>query len=155
MVNTLTKLADLVNPEVLAPIVSYEFKQAMRFTPLASVDSTLQGRSGDTLKFPAFTYIGDAQDVADVAQNALVNGTKFEVLGVQIIESNKVTAGQAIFIKVNPSVPALKLVMKRSAEVENQRNIINKTTVLTADEHYTAYLYDPTKVVVAKASSNG
>jgi len=273
MANTLTQLADLVNPEVLAPIVSYEFKKAMRFTPLASVDTTLQGRSGDTLKFPAFTYIGDAKDVAegeaipldklgtttksvtikkaakgteitdeavlsgygdpvgestkqlglaiankvdndilaaaltatqtvdfaatsdgvqaaltvfatnsdqddspvvglfnpadaaalrkaaraegtgsDVALNALVNGTKFEVLGVQIIESNKVTAGQAIFIKVNPSVPALKLVMKRSAEVENQRNIINKTTVLTADEHYTAYLYDPTKVVVAKAS---
>lgn len=269
----LTKIADLVNPEVLAPIVSYEFKQAMRFTPLASVDTTLQGRSGDTLKFPAFTYIGDAQDVAegapipldklgtttksvtikkaakgteitdeavlsgygdpvgestkqlglaiankvdndilaaaltasqtvkfaatsdgvqlaltlfaknndqddapvvalfnpadaaalrkatraegtgtDVAQNALVNGTKFEVLGVQIIESNKVTAGQAIYIKVSPSVPALKLVLKRAAEVENQRNIINKTTVLTADEHYAAYLYDPTKVVVAKAS---
>lgn len=273
MANTLTKLAGLVDPEVLAPIVSYEFKQAMRFTPLASVDTTLQGRSGDTLKFPAFTYIGDAQDVAegaaipldmlgttttsvtikkaakgteitdeavlsgygdpvgestkqlglaiankvdndilaaalettqtvdfaatsdgvqaaltvfatnsdqddspvvglfnpadaaalrkasraegtgsDIAQNALVNGTKFEVLGVQIIESNKVTVGQAIFIKVNPNVPALKLVMKRAADVENQRNIINKTTILTADEHYTAYLYDPTKVVVTKAS---
>lgn len=271
MADTLTKLADLVNPQVLAPIVSYEFKNAMRFTPLASIDNTLTGTAGNTLTFPAFTYIGDAQDVAEgapipldklgtsttsatvkkaakgteitdeavlsgygdpvgestkqlglsiadkvdndilaaaltatqsvdfvatsdmvqsaltafatnsddddspvvavmspadaaalrkaarnegtgseVSANALVNGTKFEVLGVQIIESNKVTAGQAIFIKVNATSPAIKLIMKKSASVETDRNIINKTTVLTADEHYVAYLYDPTKVVVAK-----
>jgi Phage capsid family. len=270
MADEITKLADLVNPEVLAPIVSYEFANGMRFTPLASVDNTLQGNPGDTLKFPAYKYIGDAEDVAegaaipldklgtattsatvkkaakgteitdeavlsgygdpvgesskqlgmaiankvdndileaaktatqtvdfsadsdgvqaaltvfssvgddddspvvalmnpvdaaklrksaraegtgsDIAQNALVNGTKFEVLGVQIIESNKIEAGNAIFIKLNSAKPAIKLIMKRSVQVETDRNIITKTTVMTADEHYTAYLYDPTKVVLA------
>ncbi|MDA5386959.1 N4-gp56 family major capsid protein [Loigolactobacillus backii] len=260
MANTApTKLADLVNPQVLAPIVSYELDKALRFTPLAKVDTTLQGQAGSVITYSAFTYIGDAEDVlegesipldkigtttntatikkaakgtsmtdeavlsgygdvvgehtkqlalslankidndilgvaktatqkivftptvagvqaaldiyddeddktvvailspkdaaalradaiskqagSEVGANQLVSGTYMDVLGVQIVRSKKLAEGEAVFIRVDETKPAIKLIMKRSAQVETDRDILTDSTIMTANEHYGVYIY--------------
>lgn len=262
-----TKISDLVNPEVLAPIVSYDLDKALRFTPLAQIDDTLVGNPGDTLTFSKYTYIGDAADVgegedipldklgtskvtakvkkaakgvsitdeallsgagdplgenvhqlslslankidsdlmtaalagsvtvADVTAdidglqmmldkfnddgdypyvavmspktaakirrdaidkksgseagaNSLVTGTYYDVLGVQIVRTKKMADDKIVMFKIVPKSPALKLVRKRTVQTESDRNIINKTTIITSDCHYVAYVYDDSKLVV-------
>lgn len=266
MTDTMTQLSDLIDPKVYAPVVNYELQKALRFTPLAQVDTTLQGKAGDTLVFPKFTYMGDAQDVAegqpipedklgetqaevkvkkaakgtsftteaaisglgdvvgesqrqlgmalankvdndlltaakagtqkvtmtaDVAgvqsgldvfndeddspvvlivspktasairmdaidkkvgseagANQLINGTYLDVLGAQIVRSKKLADTEAIFIKVSQTSPALKLVMKQGIKITQEYHGKDDTQHIYATEHYAAYLYDDTKVVV-------
>ena len=266
-----TSASDMVDPEVLADMVSAELDDAIRFSPLADVDTTLSGRPGSTLKFPSFTYIGDAEDIAegqpipldklgseskevtikkagkgtqitdeailngygdplgesakqirmaiankvdndflealgggtqtstgdvktvvglqealdifndeddeptvlivnpadasalrmDAGQNfingtelgaqRLVNGVYGDILGTQIVRSRKVPVGGGFLVRAG----ALKLVRKRDVEVETDRDIINKTTVITADAHYAPYLFDDSKVVRFIESTEG
>lgn len=60
-----TTLSNLVNPEVMADIIDKKLVDAMRFAPLATIDTTLQGQAGDTISLPAFKYIGDAATLAE------------------------------------------------------------------------------------------
>lgn len=271
MADTITQMADMIDPEVLAPMVHYSLEKALRFTPIAKTDDSLKGKPGDTLSMPKFTYIGDAQDIgegqpipldklgtksasvkvkkaakgtqitdeallsgegeplkestrqlglaiankidddllteakkgklkvtfaptvsgvqdgldvfsdeddkqvvlvvspataakirmdavknhagSDTIANALIKGTYFDVLGVQIIRSKKLKDTEALFIKADNTSPALKLIRRRDIQVETDRDITKKITIMTADQHYAAYLYDDTKIVVGTVQS--
>ena len=61
----LTKLENLIDPEVMAPMISAKLTKAIKVTPFAKIDTTLQGRAGDTITVPKFQYIGDAEDLAE------------------------------------------------------------------------------------------
>lgn len=60
-----TKLEDLFVPEVVADVIDKKLIDAIRFSPLAKIDTTLVGRDGDELTMPAYDYIGMAEDVAE------------------------------------------------------------------------------------------
>lgn len=62
---TITKMENMINPEVLATMVDGELEFALKFTNLATVDHTLVGRPGNTVSLPAYKMIGEAVDVAE------------------------------------------------------------------------------------------
>lgn len=65
MANDLTMLKNLVDPEVLAPMISAQLPKAIKFSGIAPVDTTLEGQPGSTITVPKFAYIGDATVVAE------------------------------------------------------------------------------------------
>lgn len=62
-----TLLQDLFVPEVVADAIDKKLVDAIRFSPLAIIDTTLVGRPGDELTMPSYEYIGDAAAVAEGA----------------------------------------------------------------------------------------
>lgn len=62
---TPTKLANLINPQVMAQMISASLPHAIKFSPIAKIDTTLVARPGNTITVPKFKYIGDAVDVAE------------------------------------------------------------------------------------------
>lgn len=67
MADETTILANLVDPEVMAPIIQAQLPKAIKFSGIAPIDSTLEGQPGSTITVPKFKYIGDAVDVAEGA----------------------------------------------------------------------------------------
>lgn len=273
---TQTKIAQLVNPEVMADMVSAKLPKMIKFTPLAYVERELVGQPGNTVTVAKWVYSGDAKDItegeaivpdqlttdkstmtikkagkgvevtdeallsgfgdplgqaahqislaiankvdndlvveakkatqyvddapvtgdaldkalavfadeedaryvalinpedaialrkdtvkewvrgSEIGANIVVSGTFGETHGVQIVRSKKVDKGKGFLVKVSAvetdtddvaKYGAFVINLKRDAAVETDRDILKKTTVITGDEHYGVYLYDPTKVV--------
>jgi N4-gp56 family major capsid protein len=287
---TQTKLSNLINPEVMADMISATLPKKIKFSPIAHIDTTLVGRAGDTITIPKYAYIGDAEDVAEgvamgttvltasttqatvkkagkaveLTDESVLSGygdptgeatrqitmaiaskvdtdcyeelckasltydgsagqigydgivkanTKFEdevdegmekiifihplqeetllldenfksrdkypldavmtgvigkICGCQVVKSKKVKDNGTSWLNpivivskadaneapeadgVAPEDAAVTIYMKRNVEVEDDRDILAKTTVISADEHYTAKLTNESKVVLAK-----
>ena len=60
-----TKLANLIDPEVIAAYIDTKLINKIVFAPLATVDTTLVGNPGDMLKYPAYAYVGAASDLTE------------------------------------------------------------------------------------------
>lgn len=65
MANQITKVQDVINPEVMADMISAKLTKKIVVAPFAKVDTTLTACAGDTIKVPKYSYIGDADDVAE------------------------------------------------------------------------------------------
>jgi N4-gp56 family major capsid protein len=83
-----TKLANLINPEVLADYIDKKLINNIVFAPLAAIDNTLVGSPGDTVKFPSYAYIGAASDLTEASAISTVS-LNASTVSVQIKEAGK------------------------------------------------------------------
>ena len=65
MANQTTKLSDLINPQVMADMISAKIANKIVVAPFAKIDNTLVGVPGNTVTVPQYAYIGDASDIAE------------------------------------------------------------------------------------------
>ena len=256
-----TLLVNGINPDVMADMISGKLTNAIRFSTVAEIDTTLVAQPGDTITVPVWAYIGNAADlaegVADVPVVLSASSTPATVKKVaksveltdemalsglgdplgeaanqvalaiagkvdadiltalkttaltagnvaNVIDHSQVVAGvmafadeevgQSMYLFVHPyqygelqldakfqeAAPelmrsgivgriagcdvivskqivngapiiaknaAVKVYMKKDVSVETDRNILAKTTVIAADEHYVAVLADASKAV--------
>jgi N4-gp56 family major capsid protein len=61
----MTKINELVNPMVMADAISARIGKKIVVSPFAKIDETLSGVPGDTVYVPQYSYIGDADDIAE------------------------------------------------------------------------------------------
>lgn len=88
-------------------------------------------------KDEAFVHVMNGQ--------VIMNGEIGQIFGARVVVSNKVQPNEAFLVKAG----AVEIIMKRNVAVEADRNIVNKTNIFTADEHYVVYLRDESKIVKA------
>ena len=112
--------------------------------------------------------LADFKDITKYPLQTMMTGVIGAIAGVQIVPSKKIVALSGVYscpiivtATVEPNqaqnadgfaeeAPALTIYMKRDVQIESDRDILKKTTVTSADEHYTAVLSNDSKVVVVK-----
>lgn len=70
-----TKMANMIDPEVMGAMINAKVEALCKMTPYAHVDTTLVGVPGDTKTVPSWNYIGDAEDVAEGVEVGLTEMT--------------------------------------------------------------------------------
>ena len=80
MADVVTKVEDMIVPEVMGKMISAKLEKKILVSKIAKVDNTLQGRPGDTVTVPQYKYIGDAKDVGE---NEACDTVKLETTSVQ------------------------------------------------------------------------
>ena len=130
-----TKIADLINPQVLADMISAELPNAITFAPLAVVGTRLEGRAGNTLTLPKFGYIGDASEVAEGDDIPIAKMTTSET-EVTIKKAGKGVelTDEAILNGYGDNVGEAKsqIVMSLANKIDNDMLASLKTSSLTA-----------------------
>lgn len=66
-----TTLSQLVNPEVMADAISAELPAKLATLGYIKVDTTLEGKAGNTITVPRFNYIGSAADLAENTEGSV------------------------------------------------------------------------------------
>lgn len=87
----------------------------------------------------------DKDFVEVMAGQKIISGEMGQLFGCRVVVSNKCLENELFLVKAG----AVEILMKRNVAVEADRNIVNKTNIFTADQHYVVYLRDDSKIVKA------
>jgi N4-gp56 family major capsid protein len=128
-----TKLENMVDPEVMADMISAKLPKAIVATPFAKVDTTLEGRPGSTITVPKYEYIGDAEEVAEGVEqgDATLTTTTAEYTVKKIVKDVTLTDEAVLSGYGNPVGEANSQLLK---------SIANKVDNDVIDELKTAQL---------------
>lgn len=66
-----TMLSNIINPQVMADMISAELPNALQVSKIYKVDRTLTGKAGNTITVPQWAYIGSADDLAEGAEGTV------------------------------------------------------------------------------------
>lgn len=67
MAQTTSVALDPIVPEVWEDVLEEKLPFKIKFAPLATINTELEGQPGDTIKMSWWDYIGDAEDIAETA----------------------------------------------------------------------------------------
>ena len=151
-------IADTLDNQVLAALEGIAAGMTANYPAAGiTVDSiadalTLFGEDMDGRKVllisPAqYAVLRKADDwlpASDIAAETLIRGTVGMVHGCEVVVTNRLNNKDEAFIVKED---ALRLFLKRDTLVEFDRDILKKTTVITADKHFVAYLYNAGRAI--------
>ena len=130
-----TKLANMVNPEVMKDMISAGLENKIRFAPLARIDRTLEGQAGNTVTVPRFEYIGDAEDVAEgVAMGTTVLTTSTQQATIKKAGKAVELTDESVLSGYGDPVGEAnnQLILSISAKVDNDALTALATTTLAS-----------------------
>lgn len=143
--NTLTMLGQLIDPEVMADMISAKIPKKLVVAPFAKVDKTLQGNPGDTITVPSYGYIGDAEDVPEgVAVTAVQMSTTTRQAKVKkIMKAVKLTDEAVLSGYGNPVGEGNNQLAKSIAsKVDNDALDALMTATIVSDQSAKAISYE-------------
>ena len=98
-------------------------------------------------QYTGFRKSPDWIPASEISADVALKGVVGMVQGCQVIVSNKLKEAsnkESAFI-VKPD--AVRIYLKRDTMIETDRDIVNKSTVITIDKHEASYLYDESKAI--------
>ena len=151
----MTKIEDLIVPEVMADMISAKVEKKVIISKIAKVDTTLQGQPGNEVTVPQYKYIGDAEDVAEgVAMGTAkleTGSTKFTIKkagkGVSITDE-AILSGYGDPVGEANKQLALAIANKIDNDVVE---VINKEYALGTAEDGVQLIYDGSAKVISYA----
>ena len=151
----MTKIEDLIVPEVMADMISAKVEKKVIISKIAKVDTTLQGQPGNEVTVPQYKYIGDAEDVAEgVAMGTAkleTGSTKFTIKkagkGVSITDEAMLSGYGDPVGEANKQL-ALAIANKIDNDVVE---VINKEYALGTAEDGVQLIYDGSAKVISYA----